>query len=1666
MSEDAVAAAATAADVLQNTPIPEAEAPQRRPASKCSRSVPRLAWHKPPTNPPAAVPRAPESDLDVDRKDGLLGDASKGVANTVAAATPAANSLLDQLPTTHSAAQHSMPPPSLPVPPSPIKRAASPAPEEPAPKRIKTEPIDETSVLSPSPLSSQANAMLTTAAPVSLPSPAVSAAPTMTAAVAAVGASPVAAPVAIPSVPQTLPAAPSTPLPSIEKSPSVKLEPGKETATPEPAKEQPTPDSQAPTPRAAAHPRKRRRMLEAPAQALRGMNMQLLGITAVQVLEWLSQEPFEESIDALRDLDSDFYASYSFKVTQFEQAWRNFSQTEEDLLEWRKLGLDDQKHRKTVRLANLTRFGIDLFSEDETYLPTLHDRFFKVFVYGTRKFTIDHSNLLLELKTQLALYLLTENKTEKTPTDVLHEAFVEGLEAKLKERSWNLDSFDDEYAMLTSAEIRMSLLLQEYEESGNNAQVLMDRYPPDSLLRQLGSYIHGELVAHADHCQTLAVSARTVGKQQVVTHRSVSLQDDDDYWQKTSGFIADQVKALLAEVKDPKPAAADTKTVEATSGAQSATPATTPAATPAATPAGAEAQASTAGNTPQPQEAAASAPNADVKPLSEAVLNGIGTELGLIRQFINQKITVREAELARASLPATTAPAPAPVHHDATAQNLYLLKTAQLPQAQQPPFAHQLPGATAPGQAPTGPPLVPMPGHAQAHLQGHALPHGGLPQVPNHGPGLAPGHGRGTAAPGELPPNQTCPTSILYDKARQAALSKSTAHTRREGIHSTRRPWTPEEEKALMTGLDMVKGPHWSQILSLFGPNGTISDVLKDRTQVQLKDKARNLKLFFLKTQSEMPYYLSAVTGELKTRAPNQAARKEAEERARLSREEDQAKAQGLLGVFPEICTTPAKSARKARQPPQAWRGSSHRGRHARASRPRRPDHDAGYGTGPSSIGGGPETLQASPATSNTPSAHGPTPNSTPVTVTPSPRPVTTPAAAMQNATAASTAAQPGASHASGPCCNAGSSAFPRPFGAGFACPGPSSPARGGNGAAAEQTLRRRPEAGSDASPGVGRACIGAGPGSRAEGRADYAGNSGCCVGHDGRDRDGFYPGTNLDTWDDATHQDAEPATFRVDPDEFPAFDVLGAPERAPLARDVAHLDAAGDAVAVVPDIDDTGESVLASDGGGGDQRGASREAAGRDDQGGEVELEAYPSETIRGNGEGNRGGADLVEAYGGMRAAVATSGVAPPLNQARAMGWFGSRITYDGAPSPSPRSRTKQTQAAQRVQCGWNSNGWTCKYARANVLINNTRVACRFCRFHQCKKNGGCSLRRTHGRRVSVLPEPHAVHGNFGRSKVYQLRQGNECEQQRRLRKPAHHRQRRRPQILHRPPLRRPGCKKESGPKAVFCPGHTCEGASCAAYARGGGDPGSWERYCDRHRVCMSEGATGSATSTRTASRRSAAERGGASTFCKSHECKAAGCFFKKRRGDWCPEHILGHHLRIRKLRAKVVTSRSFCPAHLCTIRECTNPVTGTPSALCAVHKCSLPHCIAPRWVLPAHHPALMPSYAAMMGAAAAASSSAALVIAPSPYCVQHACSYPTCAERAEPETQRCRDHTRCRRDGCPRFPDRAGNSTYCPDHRPTHSYHLDGLRPAVELLEGPFDNCHAYKVAICDPR
>lgn len=147
--------------------------------------------------------------------------------------------------------------------------------------------------------------------------------------------------------------------------------------------------------------------------------------------------------------------------------------------------------------------------------------------------------------------------------------------------------------------------------------------------------------------------------------------------------------------------------------------------------------------------------------------------------------------------------------------------------------------------------------------------HGGS-QSPNAGASQSGVMGSAVGANSSVAPVNVQPASTGTATPTGAATISSGPATRAPFYQ--RRPWTSEEEEALMSGLNAVQGPHWSQILELYGAGGRISEVLKDRNQVQLKDKARNLKLFFLKTGVQMPDVLRFVTGDVKSRDKSAAA--------------------------------------------------------------------------------------------------------------------------------------------------------------------------------------------------------------------------------------------------------------------------------------------------------------------------------------------------------------------------------------------------------------------------------------------------------------------------------------------------------------------------------------------------------------------------------------------------------------------------------------------------------------------------------------------------------------------------------------------------------------------------------------------------------------------------
>ncbi|KAG6063592.1 hypothetical protein E4U32_001062 [Claviceps aff. humidiphila group G2b] len=630
----------------------------------------------------------------------------------------------------------------------------------------------------------------------------------------------------------------------------------------------PLPELSAPRPKFAAEPIKYVRLA----------NVHALGNLALSMLLILVQPPFEDTIRLVRGTDSEHKRSFHQLKISFEHVRQLYSA--ESVLTADQLDFKDDESKTFVELANLAQLGSWLVDGSPKALSSADDNFLALFQCQLSNLPPGMTELYLSIKTQRAIEFLIEKEPEKPSEQVIGEVFVtQGLEDVLKEQHGGGELSTADQSFVSSLQTRKETLEGEVKEQAEPA-ALREKHPAEDLLRSYLSYARSKLKSFTSLGDKLGVPIEIeegdpepeLEPESQHLHEHEHEHEHDNEHELHPAFEATGDADLdLDDLSSFFEKTASGLVQNALAGLTDETAAGGNSA--AAAPAG--------GDT------SAEAGNMEDKSDGAATSQSNGPKIDLMTDYKELEALVAEST---SNYVKTTLHGLSPV-----------------------PYQPTVPTSTAESMASHLPYLAQLQ-HHQAQNPYYTYTHS--PPLPPH-----PTEHQQVPAPGEtLPPNQTFSSAILYDKARQAALSKTSAHTRREGLHSTRRPWTQEEEKALMAGLDMVKGPHWSQILTLFGQNGTISDILRDRTQVQLKDKARNLKLFFLKTNSEMPYYLQAVTGELKTRAPTQAARKEAEERARLNSEEDQAKLQGIMALAgglqhpPQRTPTPgaAKSAAAA----------------------------------------------------------------------------------------------------------------------------------------------------------------------------------------------------------------------------------------------------------------------------------------------------------------------------------------------------------------------------------------------------------------------------------------------------------------------------------------------------------------------------------------------------------------------------------------------------------------------------------------------------------------------------------------------------------------------------------------------------------------------------------
>ncbi|RAK99035.1 putative MYB DNA binding protein (Tbf1) [Aspergillus ibericus CBS 121593] len=568
---------------------------------------------------------------------------------------------------------------------------------------------------------------------------------------------------------------------------------------------------------------------------LKIQSLPILDNLSTQILSLLAKSSYQEITSFVSEPETESGQAYATMRSLFDHTKKVYS-SKKSFLSPTELELTETSQIDIIRKANLASFVSSIFGTQEIGFSELNDNFLDVFVPEGGRLLKVQGALFLELKTQA--FIASMNNSERTRTELLYDLFPDELEQHLLDRRPGTRQLaPSEADFVKRAGSRRDILLSDVNNE-DAMKALPDKYHWEDFLRDLSSYIT-----------------------------------------KNFDTISNQQAKKTAKGRQPSSSDGDSQPP----------------------------------NAPLQGQFPVSTQPPDV-PVDRNMHGDLVARAARAAQIALQGHGLRRSQ-QQAQQNQQQPPQQPPQHHQQHAMHQPQQLQQQPPQHTQQPGGQILHGYSA--AQPTG-----QMQHQQAHQQsyhhspapsGYQQPPGQLTFQPsplqanfqqyNHvTPASIPRPNSAAANHGYMPGiphySQSQPTQVLYERARMAASAKSSPSSRKSGLPSQRRPWTTEEENALMAGLDRVKGPHWSQILAMFGPGGTISEALKDRNQVQLKDKARNLKLFFLKSGIEVPYYLKFVTGELKTRAPAQAAKREARERQKKQGEEDKAHVEGIKGMM------------------------------------------------------------------------------------------------------------------------------------------------------------------------------------------------------------------------------------------------------------------------------------------------------------------------------------------------------------------------------------------------------------------------------------------------------------------------------------------------------------------------------------------------------------------------------------------------------------------------------------------------------------------------------------------------------------------------------------------------------------------------------------------------
>lgn len=556
----------------------------------------------------------------------------------------------------------------------------------------------------------------------------------------------------------------------------------------------------------------------------RGRSILLLDSLALQVLETLSCSHYQETLSTVMQPESERGMIYRILLDAFEDVkrvymkWettssRIFPQVKPDesrpFLSYNISGVDPTRDNlTTIQRVNVATFVAALFGSIEIGFWELDEWFIRVFVPESGRLLKQQANIYLDLKTQAYISAVESSDDKEVHKKALDHLFPTDLESKL------LYLFGDRIHLAPQEKDFVAKCLRRRDNiQSEDPADLSKKYHWVPFLREVSDYIS------KNHTTLLPPRKRTVLLPD--TDATVSYERSVSHPPAPRSYPAPRRQVSTSYSRSPSMASSGTTNIP-----------------PSATPKSASSDAADRAQSPSGGPGGAS----DDKPRDAPP----GASSGSSNAPDDIQVTaVKSPEAPRE--PGKSEPPSSSEEKDKTSKETDTNTPEPSDSTQS---KHQ-------GQKPD----IPSEGHPMfPPLPKQVLP---PPSMRQQTPASPPKPPPSSEAP--IPVQDGVNTLAAYEAAKASAEGTDAVRPK-ASMFTTRRTWTKQEEEALLKGMDKVQGPYWSQILELYGPGGKISEVLKDRTQVQLKDKARNLKMFFVRLGLPIPAVFQYVTGDYESR--------------------------------------------------------------------------------------------------------------------------------------------------------------------------------------------------------------------------------------------------------------------------------------------------------------------------------------------------------------------------------------------------------------------------------------------------------------------------------------------------------------------------------------------------------------------------------------------------------------------------------------------------------------------------------------------------------------------------------------------------------------------------------------------------------------------------------